>query len=217
MLSHELRNPLAPILTALELMDLRGETSFARERAMISRHVRHVVRLVDDLLDVSRITRGKVQLERRDCELASIIAGAVEMASPLVTQRAHRLSVSVPERGLQVSADQLRLTQVVANLLTNAAKYTEPGGTVAISAQAEGHDAVIRVRDSGAGIAPELLPRVFDLFVQGSSALDRSQGGLGVGLTVVKKVVNLHGGSVSAHSAGLGHGSEFVIRLPCIE
>jgi signal transduction histidine kinase/ActR/RegA family two-component response regulator len=217
MLSHELRNPLAPILTALQLMDLGGTTSFARERAIISRHVRHVVKLVEDLLDVSRIMHGKVELERERCELGSIIAGAVEMAKPLIMQRDHRLSVSAPERTLTVNADPAQLTRAIANLLTNAAKYTKPGGAIAISARADGSDAVIRVHDSGAGIAPEFLPRIFDLFVQGSSALDRSRGGLGIGLTVVKKIVSLHDGSVSAHSAGLGQGSEFIVRLPCAE
>jgi signal transduction histidine kinase/CheY-like chemotaxis protein len=217
MLSHELRNPLAPILAALELMELGGEPGHARERALISRHVRHVVRLVDDLLDVSRITRGKIQIERKPCELGGIIAAAVEMASPLIMERGQRLSVIAPERGLPVQADQARLTQAVANLLTNAAKYTGPAGTITVSAQEDGSEAVIRVRDSGAGIAQELLPHVFDLFVQGRSALDRAQGGLGIGLTVVKQVVSLHGGSVSAHSAGPGQGSEFVIRLPCAE
>ncbi len=160
---------------------------------------------------------GKVELERERCELATIVAGAVEMAKPLITQREHRLSVSAPERGLTVNADQARLTRAIVNLLTNAAKYTKPGGAIAINAHADGGDALIRVSDSGAGIAPELLPRIFEPFVQGSSALDRSRGGLGIGLTVVNKVVSMHDGSVSAHSAGLGRGSEFIVRLPRAE
>ena len=217
MLSHELRNPLAPIVTTLDLLDRSGETSLAPERALISRHVLHLVRLIDDLLDVARTTRGKVQLVKERCELASIVAAAIEMASPLLDQRGHRLVVSTPEHDLQVIVDRTRLTQATANLLNNAAKYTEPGGAITVSASAEGTDAVIRVRDSGAGIAPELLPRIFDPFVQATSALDRSQGGLGVGLTVEKTVVDLHGGTLSAHSRGFGEGSEFVVRLPRAE
>jgi signal transduction histidine kinase len=217
MLSHELRNPLAPIVSALEVMNFHRETNFADEREIIARNVRHIVRLVDDLLDVSRITQGKIQLEPERCEVASIIEAAVEMAKPLVTQRTQRLSVSLAGHRLPVNADQARLTQAIANLLNNASQYTEHGGAITISAHAHGNDAVIRVEDSGVGIAAELLPRIFDVFVQGSTALDRSQGGLGIGLTVVKHLVNLHGGSVSAHSAGLGKGSEFVVRLPLMD
>jgi signal transduction histidine kinase/CheY-like chemotaxis protein len=213
-LSHELRNPLAPILSALDLMKLRGGDAFLRERAIISRHVRHLVRLVDDLLDVSRVTRGSIQLKKAPWEVSEVIAEAVEMASPLLEERAHDLKVSAPRRGLWVMADQVRLAQAIANLLINAAKYTEPGGTIAIVASGEGSEVIIRVRDSGHGIASETIPKIFDLFVQGESSLGRAKGGLGIGLTVVKRVVDLHGGSVSALSEGLGHGSEFVIRLP---
>src|SRR5262249_6911325 len=148
MLSHELRNPLAPILTALELMKLRGDDVFVRERAMISRHVQHVVRLVDDLLDVSRIAYGKVGLTKRRCEVASIVNAAVEMVAPLCEERRHRLIVTTPESGLAVLADHGRLEQAIANLLVNAAKYSEPGGEIAIAASAEGSDAVVRVRDA---------------------------------------------------------------------
>jgi signal transduction histidine kinase/ActR/RegA family two-component response regulator len=214
MLSHELRNPLAPILLSLELMDLEGESRFAGERAMIARHVRHVVGLIEDLLDVSRITRGKVKIERELGELAPIVAAAVDMAAPQLEDRKHRLIVSVPERGLLLSADRGRLTQAIVNLLTNAAKYTEPGGIIALTATGELGEVVVRVQDSGIGIAPELLPRIFDLFMQGQSDLDRSHGGLGIGLTIVKSIVTLHEGTISAHSAGLGQGSEFVMRLP---
>jgi signal transduction histidine kinase/ActR/RegA family two-component response regulator len=217
MLSHELRNPLAPIVITLELMDLTGDQQFAAERAVISRHVRHLVKLIDDLLDVARATRGKIQLVKERCELAAIIAAALEMAGPLIAQRRHRLASSWPERGLEVIGDQARLTQAIANLLTNAAKYTEPGGAITVGVTADGSEAVVRVGDSGVGIAPELLPRIFDLFVQGMSTPDRAHGGLGIGLTVVRSVVTLHGGTVSAHSAGLGHGSEFIIRLPLAE
>jgi len=214
MLSHELRNPLAPIVTVLEVMKLRGEEAFARERSLIERHLQHVVRLVDDLLDVGRLTHGKFELRKELCELASVVAKAVEMASPLVEERGHHLTISVPPRGLAVMADPARLSQAIANLLANASKYTEAGGEIGLVAVAEGAEAVVRLHDSGIGIAPEMLPNVFDLFVQEKMALDRSQGGLGIGLTVVKGLVELHGGSVSAHSEGRGKGSEFVIRLP---
>jgi signal transduction histidine kinase/ActR/RegA family two-component response regulator len=214
MLGHELRNPLAPILTAIDLMELRKDTAFARERAIISRQVKHVVRLVDDLLDVARVTRGKIQLQKEACEVSLVIAKAIEMVTSLAEARAHRLVVSAPQRGLAVLADPVRLSQAVANLLTNAVKYTERCGSIAVSALQEGSKVVIRVRDSGVGIAPEMLPKVFDLFVQEEGTLDRAMGGLGIGLTVAKALVDLHGGAVSAHSAGLGRGSEFVIRLP---
>jgi signal transduction histidine kinase/CheY-like chemotaxis protein len=214
MLSHELRNPLAPIVNAVEIMKYRGGDSFAKERAVISRHVQHIVRLVDDLLDVARVTRGKIELETEVCELSSLIGKAVEMTAPLIADRGQRLWTFVPQDGLLVVADPARLVQAIANLLANASKYTERRGEIAVVALADGATAVIRVRDSGIGIAPEALPRIFDLFVQERQTLDRFQGGLGVGLTVVKGLVALHRGSVSAHSEGSGKGSEFVIRLP---
>jgi signal transduction histidine kinase/CheY-like chemotaxis protein len=214
MLGHELRNPLAPILTALDLMELRGDAAHARERALLSRQVKHVVRLVDDLLDVARVTRGKMQLQLEPCELSQVIAKAMEMVTSLAEERAHDLVISVPERDLVVLADPIRLAQAVANVLTNAIKYTEPGGEISLVGFTEGSEAIVRVRDSGAGIAPESLPRVFDPFVQQEGTLDRAMGGLGIGLTVVKGIVELHGGTVSAHSAGRGLGSEFVLRLP---
>jgi signal transduction histidine kinase len=214
MLGHELRNPLSPIVTALDLMNLSSDRAFERERTIMTRQVQQVVRLVDDLLDVSRITRGKIQLRPERTEAAQVIAKAMEMAGPILQQRRQRLKITVPTRGLPLNADRERLPQAVANLLTNAAKYTEPGNTVSLSAAIEGNEAVVRVEDPGIGIAAEMLPRIFDLFVQAPGALDRAQGGLGVGLTVVRKLVELHGGSVSAHSAGLGRGSAFVLRLP---
>jgi PAS domain S-box-containing protein len=213
MLGHELRNPLSPILTALELMNLKNATGFEKERAVIERQVRHVERLVDDLLDVSRITRGKITLKKEPLTIANAISKAIEIASPLIEQRMHRLSTSVPH-DLRVEADPVRLAQVFANLLTNAAKYTEPGGSIAVIARADGDDVIASVRDSGEGIAPELLPRIFDLFVQGMRAIDRSQGGLGLGLTIVRSLVELHGGRISVKSDGLGKGSEFIVRLP---
>ncbi len=213
MLGHELRNPLAPILTGLQLMRLRGVGS-DRERDVIERQVQYLVRLVDDLLDVSRITRGKVRLEKEPVELAAVIARALEVAMPLYEQRSHALSVEVAREGLLVEADPVRLAQVFANLLTNAAKYTDPGGRIAVQARRDGGRVVVSVRDSGMGIAREMLPTVFDMFVQGERGLDRSQGGLGIGLTVARTLVELHGGTIAAHSAGLGRGSEFVVALP---
>jgi len=212
MLGHELRNPLAPILTALQLMRLRGGDTLAAERTIIERQVRHMTRLVDDLLDVSRVARGKVLLSKAPVELAEVMAKAVETVSPLLEERAHQLSVSVPSRGLLVDADDQRLAQVFANLLTNAAKYTEPGGRIQISAQAEGPLVRVVVRDSGVGIDAPKLPHIFDLFVQGRSEL--AGGGLGIGLSIVRNLVTLHGGTVTAHSDGPGMGSEFVVTLP---
>jgi signal transduction histidine kinase len=216
MLSHELRNPLSPILTALELMRLRAGpgNNFEREQAVIERQVMHLARLVDDLLDVSRITRGKIELDLRPVELSVVVAKAVELASPLFDQRRHELKLSVPPLGLTTHGDERRLAQVVANLLTNAAKYTDPGGLVELAAWREDSEVVLSVRDNGIGIESELLPRVFELFAQGGRTLDRAQGGLGLGLAIVQNLVTLHGGSVCAKSEGVGKGSEFCIRLP---
>ncbi|WP_272428115.1 ATP-binding protein [Polyangium jinanense] len=214
MLGHELRNPLSPILTALELMRLRNGSALERERAVIERQVQHLVRLVDDLLDVSRIARGKIELRRRPLPLAQVVAKALEQASPLIEQRGHTLHVAVPEEGLVVDVDEMRLAQVVGNLLANAAKYTEKGGHVEVSAFREGEWATLRVRDSGIGISHELLPHIFDLFVQGGRSIDRSEGGLGLGLAIVKNLTESHGGRIEARSAGPGRGSEFILRLP---
>lgn len=213
MLGHELRNPLSPILTALHLMKLRSDPSTAREQVVIERQVNHLTRLIDDLLDVSRIARGMVQLKQEPIELAEVVSRAVEMASPLLEQRSHVLEVDVP-RSLVVFADPTRLSQVVSNLLTNAAKYTNPGGRISVSGVEEEDAVVLRVEDSGIGIAPEVLPRVFERFVQEPQAIDRAQGGLGLGLTIVQSLVERHGGTVSASSEGPDQGSEFAIRLP---
>jgi PAS domain S-box-containing protein len=214
MLGHELRNPLAPILTALELMKLQpSPRDVERARQVIERQVRGMVRLVDDLLDVSRIAHGRIELTHERVELAELVSKGLEVAGPAIEQRRHRVEVEV-EPGLLVDADPLRLVQVIANLLNNAAKYTEPGGQISVQGRAEGHEVVLRVRDSGVGISPEMLPRVFDVFVQQPQALDRAQGGLGLGLTIVKSIVELHGGRVAAHSEGLGRGSELVVVLP---
>ncbi|HEX4382057.1 MAG TPA: ATP-binding protein, partial [Myxococcales bacterium] len=214
MLGHELRNPLAPILTALQLMRLRGTVGGEKERGVIERQVKHLVAMVDDLLDVSRVTRGKIELRRAHVELAEVVAQAIETASPLLEQHRHVLSVAVPQHGLLVNADAPRLAQVAANLLTNAAKYTPNGGRVWVSAQADGGEAVLTVRDSGIGIEKEMLGRIFEPFTQERQALDRSQGGLGLGLAIVRSLVSLHGGSVSAQSEGREKGTQFIVRLP---
>jgi signal transduction histidine kinase len=218
MLGHELRNPLAPILTALQLMSLRnGADATEKERAVIDRQVRHLVRLVDDLLDVSRIARGRIELAREHVELCEIVAQAIEMASPLLEERRHNLTVQVPRRGLAVNGDVTRLSQVVQNLLVNAAKYTEPGGRIGVSASRHGTRLELHVTDNGVGISAEMLPIVFDLFVQSRQTVDRSQGGLGLGLAIVRTMAELHGGSVEARSEGVGRGSEFVISLPAAQ
>jgi len=214
MLGHELRNPLSPILTALQLMQLKAPSSCERERTIIERQIEHMVRLVDDLLDVSRITRGKIQLKREQLDLMTVLTKALEMTGPLLEQRSHHVQFDPPPEPLLVEGDGARLAQVMANLLNNAAKYTDPGGRIHLSASREGELGVLRVHDSGTGISPEMLPKIFELFVQDGRAIDRSQGGLGLGLSIVRSLVELHGGTVSAHSAGVSRGSEFVVRLP---
>jgi PAS domain S-box-containing protein len=214
MLGHELRNPLAPILTALQLMSLRGDTSAMRERTVIDRQVRHMARLVDDLLDVSRIAGGKITLSNETIEIAEVVASAVETASTLVEERRHGLHIDVPRTGLPVNGDVTRLTQVVVNILSNAAKYTEPGGEIHVSARGDGQSVELRISDTGIGMSADMLPKVFDLFTQERQALDRAHGGLGLGLTIVRSLVELHGGRAEAYSDGLGKGSTFVIRLP---
>jgi signal transduction histidine kinase/ActR/RegA family two-component response regulator len=213
MLSHELRNPLSPIVTALDLMRLHAPSAAERERVVIERQVSHLVRLVDDLLDVSRVIRGKVQLERRLVPLADVIGRAVEQASPLLEERRHALALEVSE-GLLLEGDEYRLAQVIANLLTNAARYTDPGGRILVRAVSERGEAKLSVTDNGIGISPALLPRIFDLFVQGERALDRAPGGLGIGLTIVRSLVDLHGGRVAVESTGRGRGSTFTVWLP---
>jgi PAS domain S-box-containing protein len=214
MLGHELRNPLSPIVTALQLMRMRGDTGTEREQGIIQRQVDHLVRLVDDLLDISKITRGKIELKKEPVQVSQVLTKAVEMASLLLEQRGHRLTVQV-ESGLHWEGDPVRLAQVVANLLTNAARYTDVGGEVRLVGRtAPGNAIEISVEDNGAGIASEMLPRIFDLFFQAGRSVDRSEGGLGIGLALVKSLVELHGGTVGVHSEGLGHGSQFTIHLP---
>ena len=216
MLGHELRNPLSPIMTALQLMRLRGDQTFTRERQVIERQVRHLERLVDDLLDISRVTRGKLELHKRPIEMGEVVAQAIESASPLMEQKRQRLTVAVDARGLLVDVDRTRLAQVVTNLLTNAAKYTSDGGEITLTAQVDGEEVILSVQDTGDGISPELLPRIFEMFVQAPQALARSQGGLGLGLTISKRLVELHAGKIEAHSQGPGQGSRFDVRLPRI-
>ncbi len=214
MLGHELRNPLSPILTALEIMKLRETESSARERTIIERQVSHLTRLVDDLLDVSRIARGKVELKSERVEIADVVRRAMEMSSPLFEQRSQLLAVELDATPMTVLGDSARLDQVLANLLTNASKYTPHRGRILVRAGLEGSDVLLSVEDDGIGIAEEVLPQIFDMFVQGRQALDRSEGGLGLGLAIVRSLVQRHGGTVSAGSAGIGKGSRFVVRLP---
>jgi signal transduction histidine kinase/ActR/RegA family two-component response regulator len=216
MLSHELRNPLAPIANAVQMLRLQreGENDLERQaRGIIERQVGQLKLLVDDLLEVSRVTTGRIQLHRERTAVAILVEGAVETARPLIVQRRHELTVSQPAQLLWLYADAARLEQVMVNLLTNAAKYTEEGGHIWLTVEQDGDAAVLRVRDTGIGMAPELLPRIFDLFTQAERSLDRSEGGLGIGLCLVQRLVELHGGTVEAYSV-LGKGSEFVVRLP---
>jgi PAS domain S-box-containing protein len=215
-LAHELRNPLAPIRNSLQILKmprLEVET-IERAREMMERQVHQLVRLVDDLLDVSRVMRGKIELRTERVELAAVVARAVETVQPLIEAQGHEFTANLPRESLPLDADPVRLAQVVGNLLTNAAKYTEANGHIRLTARREGDEAVLRVRDDGIGIAPDMLAKVFDLFVQVDHAATRSQGGLGIGLTLVKNLVGMHRGTVEAHSEGVGKGSEFVVRLP---
>ena len=213
LLGHELRNPMAPIMTALELMKFRGDRGITREREVIERQAHHLLRLVDDLLDVARIARGVVELKRSRICLQELISKALETVGPLFAEKRHRLSISVdPE--LQIDADAERMLQVLSNLLTNAAKYTNQGGEISVSARADAGEALVLVRDNGIGIAADMLPHVFEMFVQERQGLDRSRGGLGIGLAIVQGLVRQHGGSVRVHSEGQGQGSRFELRLP---
>ena len=216
MLGHELRNPMAPILTAVQLMRLKGDTTSLREQAIIERQALHLVRLLDDLLDVSRIAAGKIQLFRAPVEIAAIAAMAIEIASPLFERKGHELTVDIPTHGLCVDGDETRLTQVIANLLNNAARYTEHGGHVWLSAIREADQVVLRVRDNGIGIDARMLPKIFDLFVQVEQSPERRDGGLGLGLTLVNHLVTMHDGTVTAASPGPGQGSELTVRLPLL-
>jgi signal transduction histidine kinase len=216
MLSHELRNPLAPMRNATQILRLKchGDPVVANVSALLERQVGHMTRLVDDLLDVSRITRGKVELKPEAVDLAKVVAHAAESVRPQLDECKQRLEVSLPAEPLRLFADPVRLEQVFTNLLVNAGKFTDPGGTVTVSVARAGDEAAVHVADTGIGIRADLLPRVFDLFQQGEARPGRVSEGLGLGLALVKRLTEMHGGTVTAHSDGPGLGSEFMIRLP---
>jgi signal transduction histidine kinase/CheY-like chemotaxis protein len=215
MLSHELRNPLAPLRSGLHILRLtRHDAEDDHPLAMMERQLAQVVHLIDDLLDLSRIARGKIELRRGRIDLAVAVNDAVETSRPLVQERGHDLAVHLPPRPVYVDGDRTRLAQVFANLLTNAAKYTQPGGRIGLTVEPQGSDVVVSVRDNGVGIPPDKLEAIFEMFTQVDREGERSQGGLGIGLNLVQGLVEMHGGWVEAHSDGPGRGSEFVVRLP---
>jgi two-component system, sensor histidine kinase len=215
-LAHELRNPLAPIRNSVDIIRLSGDNSpmVGKLADIMERQVSHMVRLVDDLLEVSRITRGKIELRRVRAELGAIIDAAVETSRPLIEAGGHELALSLPEEPVHVEADATRLAQVLANLLNNAAKYTERGGRIELAARADEAGVNVSIRDTGIGMAPEVIERMFDMFAQADASHARVQGGLGIGLTLARSLVEMHGGTVTAHSEGPGRGSELVVRLP---
>jgi len=219
LLAHELRNPLGPIRHAVKILRARAPSPEELQWAtnIIDRQTEHMTRLVDDLLDVARITRGTIELRRERVDIADVMKAAVEASGALIERARLQLRITPPVEPLYVEGDPTRLTQIVTNLLDNSAKYTDPGGRIWLTADREGDEAVIRVKDSGIGIAPDVLPRIFDMFTQAGLSLERAQGGLGVGLALVERLVKLHGGSVSALSGGLGQGSQFTIRLPVMQ
>jgi PAS domain S-box-containing protein len=215
-LAHELRNPLAPIRNAMQILKLPAADETMRQRAkeMIDRQLHHMVRLVDDLLDVSRIITGRIELRKAYFDLTEAVTRAVETAEPLIEARGHQLLVSMPPEPVMVHADLVRLSQIISNLLTNAAKYTPTPNPIWLTAESEGSDVVLHIKDQGLGIESKMLDRIFELFVQADTSPTRAQGGLGIGLTLVKRLVELHNGSVTASSLGIGRGSEFVVRFP---
>ena len=216
MLCHELRNPLAPLVISIEMLRRPGVSASQASRSLeiAARQASQLTRLVEDLMDVSRVSRGRIELRREPVQLATAVADAVESSRSLIESRGHRIAVELAPEPLVVSADAVRLGQILANLLHNAAKYTDPGGRIDVRLAREGSEAVVSVTDTGIGISPATLPSVFELFTQAPVALSRAQGGMGIGLTLVRALVQLHGGSVSAHSDGIGKGSRFTVRLP---
>ncbi len=216
MLSHELRNPLSPILNAVHLLRLQGDENLIQQeaRSVIERQVGQLSHLVGDLLEVARFTSGKVRLDPVRMDLRGVVERSAESVRPLIERRRHALTVDLPEEPIWLEADPSRLEQVVVNLLNNAAKYTDEGGRISLSARQEGGEAVVSVRDTGVGIDLEKFPDIFDLFTQADRSLDRSQGGLGIGLALVQRLVAMHRGTVEVRSDGLGRGSEFTVRLP---
>jgi signal transduction histidine kinase/AmiR/NasT family two-component response regulator len=217
-LAHELRNPLAPIRNAIQILHLKGSTREDWQSAadVIDRQSRQMTHLVDDLLDISRITRGKLALRMQPVKLREAIEGAIETSRPLIGARGHQLKVDLAEEDLILNGDLTRLSQILSNLLNNAAKFTEPGGTISLAAKRDSGEVLISVKDNGAGIPADVMPRVFQMFAQFDGHIDRSQGGLGIGLQLVKSLVEMHGGTIEASSAGAGQGSEFVVRLPLL-
>ncbi len=215
-LAHELRNPLAPILNAMAVLGMSGLSGPQAQEArdIVDRQVRMMVRIVDDLLDLTRIAQDKVELRPAPFDLVSAIHEAVQTTAPLYSSQRHQLQVDLLEQALNLEGDRDRVVQILVNLLTNAAKYTDPGGSIRLSVAREGDDLVLRVCDNGIGIEADMLPRVFDLFAQAGRSLAQAQGGLGIGLTLVRRLVELHGGHVAVHSDGPGKGSEFSVRLP---
>lgn len=217
-LAHELRNPLAPIRNGLQVIKIADPNSetVKQVQVMMERQLTHMVRLVDDLLDMSRISRGKIELRLESVELSSVIEQAIETSRPLIDAAQHELTVTQPPQPIYLNADSVRIAQVLSNLLTNASKYSEPDGQIWVTVESQGSEVLVSVKDTGIGISPEMLPHIFDLFKQVEGALVRSQEGLGIGLTLVKQLVEMHDGSVTAFSQGLGQGSEFVVRLPIL-
>ncbi len=218
MLAHELRNPLAPIRNAVQILRMLGDVPQPAQKAhaIIDRQVSHLVRLVDDLLDVSRVSRGKISLHLATHDLRDVVGHALEVSRPLIDARRHEVAIEMPNEPVRVHGDFTRLAQVLSNLLNNAAKYTDAGGRVALRLEATSGEAVVTVGDTGRGLEAEALERVFDLFYQAERDLDRAEGGLGLGLSLVKSLAELHGGTVRAESAGRGHGSRFSVRLPLL-
>ncbi|WP_443750008.1 response regulator [Asticcacaulis solisilvae] len=218
-LAHELRNPLAPLSNSLSLLSSGKAPPRVRDEALglMDRQVKQMVRLVDDLMDVARITRGKIVLKKQRLELSDVLGAAVEISHPLIEQFGHALVTDFPSQPVWFDADMTRLAQIFSNLLNNAAKYSEPGKEIRFTAEVENGFATVRVRDQGIGMAPETMARIFDMFAQADQSLERSYGGLGVGLTLVKALVEMHGGAISARSDGMGKGSEFAVRLPLVE
>jgi signal transduction histidine kinase len=217
MLAHELRNPLASILNAVRMMRLHlpATAEVENARAIIERQGQHLARLLDDLLDLSRVTHGKIELRKQVLDVRDVVSDAIQSSRATIDQRRHQLTINMPGEAVYVEADPTRLTQIIVNLLTNAAKYTEPGGRIEVALRREGSQMVLSVKDTGKGIPPAQLANIFDPFMQLDASLDRAEGGLGLGLTLVRRLVELHGGTITAYSAGRNHGSEFVVRLPC--
>jgi len=215
-LAHELRNPLAPLHNALNVLQLSRHNPEINQQAhqIMTRQVKQMVRLVDDLLDVSRITRNNIELRKESVEFGTIMRDAVETSRPLIDAKKHTLTVNIPEGNIHLHADGMRMTQIFSNLINNAGKYTPAGGTIRVEAEVKGRSLVARIRDSGIGIERKMLPHIFDMFMQVDNSLERSQGGLGIGLTLVRNLVDRHDGTIEVKSEGLGKGSEFIVTLP---